>query len=115
MVFKAAEASKLFHPDRVQLKHVPFGLVQGEDGKKFKSRSGETVKLKDLLDEAIRIAGEDLKLRRNLQEGIESSDVKKYISHQPFFPLPLNFFFKFKNCFIFYLICLAYSRRSKCC
>ena len=75
MVFKAAEASKLFQPDKVQLKHVPFGLVQGEDGKKFKSRSGETVKLKDLLDEAIRIAGEDLKLRRNSQEGIENSDV----------------------------------------
>jgi len=29
-----------------------FGLVQGEGGKKFKTRSGDTVKLADLLDEA---------------------------------------------------------------
>lgn len=40
-------------PDDVEIDHVPFGLVQGEDGKKLKTRSGETVKLKDLLDEAI--------------------------------------------------------------
>jgi len=32
--------------------HAGFGLVSGEDGKKLKTRSGETVKLKDLLDEA---------------------------------------------------------------
>ena len=36
----------------MSLEHVPFGLVQGEDGKKFATRSGETVRLKDLLDEA---------------------------------------------------------------
>lgn len=40
-------------PDDVEIDHVAFGLVQGEDGKKLKTRSGETVKLKDLLDEAI--------------------------------------------------------------
>lgn len=32
--------------------HAGFGLVSGEDGKKLKTRSGDTVKLKDLLDEA---------------------------------------------------------------
>jgi arginyl-tRNA synthetase len=30
--------------------------VQGEDGKKFATRAGVTVKLKDLLDEAVRVA-----------------------------------------------------------
>jgi arginyl-tRNA synthetase len=40
-------------PEGVSLEHVPFGLVLGEDGKKFKTRSGDTVKLMDLLDEAI--------------------------------------------------------------
>lgn len=39
--------------DDVRVEHVPFGLVQGEDGKKLKTRSGETVRLRDLLDEAI--------------------------------------------------------------
>ncbi|XP_051138459.1 LOW QUALITY PROTEIN: arginine--tRNA ligase, chloroplastic/mitochondrial-like [Andrographis paniculata] len=32
--------------------HVGFGLVLGEDGKRFRTRSTETVKLVDLLDEA---------------------------------------------------------------
>ncbi|KAJ1448655.1 tRNA synthetases class I (R)-domain-containing protein [Pelagophyceae sp. CCMP2097] len=35
------------------LKHVGFGLVQGIDGKRFKTRSGDTVRLVDLLDEAV--------------------------------------------------------------
>ena len=34
-----------------KLDHVGFGVVLGEDRKKFKTRSGDTVKLKDLLDE----------------------------------------------------------------
>ncbi len=34
------------------LEHASFGTMLGPDGKPFKSRSGETVKLKDLLDEA---------------------------------------------------------------
>lgn len=35
-----------------RLSHVWFGSILGEDGKPFKTRSGETVKLSDLLDEA---------------------------------------------------------------
>ena len=62
MVFAAANKAG-FVKDGVSLEHVPFGLVQGEDGKKFATRSGDTVKLKDLLDEAVRIAGEDMKSR----------------------------------------------------
>jgi arginyl-tRNA synthetase len=42
-----------WHPEaRVKLAHVWFGSVLGEDGKPFKTRSGETVRLEDLLDEA---------------------------------------------------------------
>jgi len=37
---------------RVRLEHVWFGSILGEDGRPFKTRSGETVKLADLLDEA---------------------------------------------------------------
>jgi arginyl-tRNA synthetase len=37
---------------QVKLAHVWFGSILGEDGKPFKTRSGETVKLADLLDEA---------------------------------------------------------------
>ncbi len=39
-------------PDRVSLEHGAFGMMLGKDGKPFKTRSGGTVKLKDLLDEA---------------------------------------------------------------
>jgi arginyl-tRNA synthetase len=37
---------------QVKLVHVGFGKILGEDGKPFKTRSGDTVKLADLLDEA---------------------------------------------------------------
>jgi arginyl-tRNA synthetase len=37
---------------KTKLAHVWFGSILGEDGKPFKTRSGETVKLSDLLDEA---------------------------------------------------------------
>lgn len=70
MVYKAAELASLYDPKIVQLKHVPFGLVQGEDGKKFKSRAGDTVKLKDLLDEAVRIASEDMTKRLNKEVNV---------------------------------------------
>ncbi|OBQ09538.1 MAG: arginyl-tRNA synthetase [Anabaena sp. LE011-02] len=53
-------------PEDVELVHVPFGLVLGEDGKKFKTRSGDTVRLRDLLDEAINRARADIENR--LQE-----------------------------------------------
>ena len=42
-----------WHPEaNVKLAHVWFGSILGEDGKPFKTRSGETIKLADLLDEA---------------------------------------------------------------
>ena len=50
-------------PEDVKIDHVPFGLVLGEDGKKLKTRSGETVRLKDLIDEAIAHARTDLESR----------------------------------------------------
>ena len=44
--------AELAPPKDVKLAHVWFGSILGEDGKPFKTRSGETVKLADLLDEA---------------------------------------------------------------
>ncbi|WP_018606352.1 arginine--tRNA ligase [Uliginosibacterium gangwonense] len=41
-----------YAPDSVQLEHVGFGVMLGEDNKPFKTRSGGTVKLADLLAEA---------------------------------------------------------------
>ena len=39
-------------PGAVRVDHVGFGLVMGDDGKRFRTRSSETVRLADLLDEA---------------------------------------------------------------
>jgi arginyl-tRNA synthetase len=47
-----ATARKAGWADGVSLEYAPFGTMLGEDGRPFKSRSGDNVKLKDLLDEA---------------------------------------------------------------
>ncbi|MFA6093798.1 MAG: arginine--tRNA ligase [Elusimicrobiota bacterium] len=50
MVFAAAK--KAGWAENTLLEYAPFGTMLGTDGKPFKTRSGDTVKLKDLLDEA---------------------------------------------------------------
>ncbi|MCT8535181.1 arginine--tRNA ligase [Glaesserella parasuis] len=40
-------------PDSFSLEHHNFGMMLGKDGKPFKTRTGGTVKLADLLDEAV--------------------------------------------------------------
>ncbi len=58
MVFAAAKLAGILPSTEdtsksVTVNHVTFGLVQGQDGKKIKSRSGETIRLQDLLEEAM--------------------------------------------------------------
>lgn len=65
-------------PDTIELKHVPFGLVLGEDGKRLKTRSGENVRLRELLDEAIDRARTDLETR--LQEETRQ-ETEEFIAH----------------------------------
>lgn len=67
-------------PDGVELVHVPFGLVKGEDGKKLKTRSGETVKLKSLLDEAMTRAEKDLHQRITDENRDESEEFIRRVS-----------------------------------
>ena len=51
-------------PEQVSLEHAAFGMMLGKDGKPFKTRSGGTVKLAELLDEAEQRA-RDLMASRN--------------------------------------------------
>lgn len=60
-------------PQGSSVEHVPFGLVQGEDGKKLKTRSGDTVRLRDLLDEAVERARADLNRRLADEERTEDA------------------------------------------
>jgi arginyl-tRNA synthetase len=52
-------------PERVRCEHVAFGNVLGTDRKMFKTRSGETVKLVGLIDEATDRAYQALEERRS--------------------------------------------------
>lgn len=58
MLEKACEKAGYLDGVTTQFDHVPFGVVLGSDGKKFKTRSGETEKLIDLIEEAVRRACE---------------------------------------------------------
>lgn len=51
-------------PEQVKAEHIAFGKMLGKDGKPFKTRSGDTVKLINLLNEAIERA-RDLVLKKN--------------------------------------------------
>ncbi|KAJ9575529.1 hypothetical protein L9F63_007599 [Diploptera punctata] len=61
ILFKCAEHAGIYDPSKVRVDHVPFGVVLGEDKKKFKTRSGDTVRLVDLLDEGLKRALDKLK------------------------------------------------------
>lgn len=50
-LFIVAKKAGLIASD-IQLEHIPFGTMMGEDGRPFKTRSGDTVKLIDLINEA---------------------------------------------------------------
>ncbi|QEG21228.1 arginine--tRNA ligase [Mariniblastus fucicola] len=49
---KLFDAARLWGYKDIELTHVSFGTVLGDDGKPFKTRSGDTVGLESLLDEA---------------------------------------------------------------
>lgn len=57
MVFEAARRAGWLNDD-VAAHNMAYGTVLGADGKPFKTRAGETVRLEDLLDEAVQRAAE---------------------------------------------------------
>ena len=71
-VFKIAKESG-FVPKDVTLEHIAFGTMMDKTGKPFKTRDGGTVKLADLLDEAVIKAKGSIKDKENLSpEELES-------------------------------------------
>jgi len=50
---KLFAAARRWGCEHVELQHISFGTVMGEDGKPYKTRSGDTVGLEGLLDEAV--------------------------------------------------------------
>ena len=78
-VFQVAKKAKIIS-NQLNVIHVPFGLVKGEDGKKLKTRSGTTVKLRDLLDKAVNHAHQDLKKRLKEESRKESEEFINKVS-----------------------------------
>lgn len=74
MIFKAAEKAGYYDPATVRVDHVPFGLVLGADGKKFRTRSGETERLIDLIQIAIDRADQIL-----VERNPEMNEVERHI------------------------------------
>ena len=70
MVFAAAAKVGFYDSQKVRIDHVPFGVVLRPDGKKFKTRSGDTERLLDLINTAISKAKEILH-QRNIDLPVE--------------------------------------------
>lgn len=66
-IFSVAKTSR-FVPENVKLEHVAFGTMMDKSGRPFKTRDGGTVKLIDLLDEAVIRAKGAIKERENYSE-----------------------------------------------
>lgn len=78
-VFQVAKKAG-FVNENIDLVHVPFGLVLTESGKKIKTREGETIRLKDLLIEAVNRAKIDLEKRLKEEEREESLEFINQVS-----------------------------------
>ncbi|ETS30956.1 arginine--tRNA ligase [Photorhabdus temperata] len=63
-------------PETMSLEHHMFGMMLGKDGKPFKTRAGGTIRLTDLLDEAIERAD---KLIREKNPDMPEDELKKVV------------------------------------
>ena len=81
MVFAAAKKIGWVDDESHRLDHIGFGTVQGEDGKRFKTRSGDTVRLVDLLDEAVSRMEASLRERNSGSDG-KGSNVSEDEIHE---------------------------------
>jgi arginyl-tRNA synthetase len=66
LLFEVGKMAKILDPIKHRVNHIGFGTVNDESGKRFKTRSGETVRLVDLLDES------KVRMKKSLLERIEA-------------------------------------------
>ena len=65
--------------EETSYEHGPFGMMLGQDGKPFKTRTGGTVKLADLLDEAVERAEKLLAERDNDLTDAERKEIARKV------------------------------------
>merc|ERR1712135_220635 len=90
MIFDAAEQAGWHEAPITRLSHMGFGVIQGEDKKKFKTRSGETGKLSDLLDESVARAAKEIKNRVIEQEEQKEAAERIGIAAMRYFDMKQN-------------------------
>uniref|UniRef100_A0A0V0G7M3 Probable arginine--tRNA ligase, cytoplasmic n=1 Tax=Triatoma dimidiata TaxID=72491 RepID=A0A0V0G7M3_TRIDM len=76
VVYNVAEKIGLWDPKKIRIDHVQFGLVLGSDKKKFKTRSGESIRLNDLLQEGLSRAEQKL-IEKNRDSVLSEEEFKK--------------------------------------
>lgn len=76
LLFKCASKAGILYTNTQRVDHVGFGVVLGEDKKKFKTRSGDTVRLSDLLDEGLKRALDKLK-EKERDKVLNADELKK--------------------------------------
>lgn len=79
MIEQACRLAGFFDERSTRFDHVPFGLVLGSDGKKFKTRSGDTEKLIDLLLTAVDEADKILQERMPELDSSQRQSVAKVL------------------------------------
>ncbi len=77
-IFTIARKANIVSPN-VKLEHIAFGTMMDKSGKPFKTRDGGTIKLIDLLDEAVLRAKETIKNRGNYTNSKDLYRVAKVI------------------------------------
>lgn len=77
-VFTLARKAK-FVSDEVSLEHLAFGTMMGSDGKPFKTRTGGTVKLADLLVEAVERASAVVSEKSSELNTIEITEIARKV------------------------------------
>ena len=79
MVYEACLKVGYIDPKKAEFNHVTFGVVLAPNGKKFKTREGDTESLSDLLDTAVAKAKEML-IKREEGNDIDNTDIERRAS-----------------------------------
>ena len=76
-LFASAELFGL--SNNIEIKHIKFGMVLGETGKKFSTRKGETVKLNDLINKAIKLSQKTVEEKNSKLSKKEKKKIAKVV------------------------------------
>lgn len=74
-----AAAAKIMGLEETEITHVKFGLILGQDKKKFSSREGKAVPMKELIDQAIGLALKAVEDKNPELSAEEKSEVARHV------------------------------------